>query len=217
MKTYTEDQLQQAVKKALAEAHAIFSAGMSEAFAARENEKHRTDQAEANLAEMREIAQEHSAAAASQRARANEVVACAQKVVEQVPVDAQNGGMHDSTFIKVWGDAEGGSAGRIALAEYAYKLGCAASQQTPMLTVWNGPMPESNGASNFTATLMRKGASMFDTNSYTFSRSEYPDRVRYEADCMRFLIGELAVEPFILDYDSEKHSGFKPPLTTKLG
>jgi hypothetical protein len=72
-------------------------------------------------------------------------------------------------------------------------------------------MPESNGKSNFTATLMRKGASMFDTNSYTFALSEYPDRVRYEADCMRYLIGELDRAPFILDYDADKHSGYVEP------
>lgn len=34
-----------------------------------------------------------------------------------------NGGMHASIFIKVWGDAGGGDAGRCALAEYAYDLG----------------------------------------------------------------------------------------------
>lgn len=81
----------------------------------------------------------------------------------------------------------------------------------PELTVWYGPMPESSGAQNFTATLKRKGASMFDTDSFTFSRSEYPDRVRYDADCMRYLIGELTKRPDILDYDAHKHSGYAAP------
>jgi hypothetical protein len=79
------------------------------------------------------------------------------------------------------------------------------------LEVWYGPMPESNGKSNFTATLKRKSASMFDTDSYTFQQSEYPDRVRYEADCMRYLIGDLAERPDILDYDADKHSGYIAP------
>jgi hypothetical protein len=81
----------------------------------------------------------------------------------------------------------------------------------PELTVWYGPMPESNGKSNFTAILMRKGASLFDglTGGITIARSEYPDRVRYEADRVRYLIGELKEEPDILDYDAEKHSGYQ--------
>lgn len=86
----------------------------------------------------------------------------------------------------------------------------AASVQ-PELTVWYGPMPESNGKSNFTATLMRKGASLFDTNQFTFSRSEYPERVRYDADSMRYLIGEIDTEPCVMDYDGDKHSGYVDP------
>jgi hypothetical protein len=86
----------------------------------------------------------------------------------------------------------------------------------PELTVWEGPMPESNGRSNFTATLMRKGADWMDTSGYTFTRSEYPDRVRYEADCMRFLIGELATEPWITDYDADKHSGYVSPAPSRF-
>lgn len=81
------------------------------------------------------------------------------------------------------------------------------------LTVWEGPMPESNGKSNFTAVLMRKGADLLDgiNGGFTIARSEYPGRVRYEADCVRHLVGELAKEPFILDYDSEQHSGYTAP------
>lgn len=82
------------------------------------------------------------------------------------------------------------------------------TQEPVELTVWYGSMPESNGKHNYTAMLMRKGASMFDGNEYTFQRSEYPDRVRYEADCMRHLIGEIAERPDILAYDANKHSGY---------
>lgn len=81
----------------------------------------------------------------------------------------------------------------------------------PELTVWYGAMPESNGKSNFTAILKRKDAGPFDTCHITIDRSEYPDRVRYEADRVRWIIGELAEEPFILDYDADKHSGYKKP------
>jgi hypothetical protein len=88
-----------------------------------------------------------------------------------------------------------------------------AQNALPELTVWYGPMPESNGRSNFTAVLHRKDAEGFDifTDGFQFARSEYPDRVRYEADCMRYLIGELAERPFILDYDADKHSGYIKP------
>lgn len=76
------------------------------------------------------------------------------------------------------------------------------------LTVWYGKMPESNGKSNWTAILYRKGEKIWDGVSITLDRSEYPDRVRYEADRARFMIGELEEEPCILDYDSELHSGY---------
>lgn len=79
----------------------------------------------------------------------------------------------------------------------------------PELTVWYGSMPESNGKSNWTAILCRKDAgspleSM--TSGIAIARSEYPGRVKYEADCMRYLIGELDEEPDILDYDSDTKS-----------
>jgi hypothetical protein len=81
------------------------------------------------------------------------------------------------------------------------------------LTVWENAMPESNGKSNFTAILMRKGGELHE--GITIARSEYPDRVRYEADRVRYLIGEIADEPFILDYDSDKHSGYKCPPSSQ--
>jgi hypothetical protein len=100
-------------------------------------------------------------------------------------------------------------------------LGLKYLTERPILTVWEGPMPESNGKSNFTAILMRKGGGTFlqeMTNGFTIARSEYPDRVRYEADCVRWLIGELAEEPDMLAYDADKHSGYvaPPPATSTL-
>lgn len=87
---------------------------------------------------------------------------------------------------------------------------CAGADMTDKidkLTVWYGSMPESNGKSNWTAILHRGDIA----SGMTIDRSEYPDRVRYEADRVRWLIGELADEPFILDYDADKHSGYVYP------
>ncbi len=77
------------------------------------------------------------------------------------------------------------------------------------LTVWSGSMPESNGKSNFTAILHRGDLS----KGHTIDRSEYPDRVRYEADRVRWLIGETDKEPWILDYDADKRSDYVAPAT----
>ena len=77
---------------------------------------------------------------------------------------------------------------------------------TVELTVWCGAMPESNGRMNFTAILHRKNGCI--TDGVQLSRSEYPDRVRYEADRMRYLIGEIGQRPFIGDYDASLKSDY---------
>lgn len=79
----------------------------------------------------------------------------------------------------------------------------------PELTVWYGAMPETNGKINWTAILHRKGQQIWE--GITIDQSEYPDRVRYEADRMRHLIGELPDEPDILSYDADAHSGYVKP------
>lgn len=79
----------------------------------------------------------------------------------------------------------------------------------PELTVSYGPMPESNGKTNWTAILHRKGEGMLD--GITIDRSEYPGRVLYAADRARYLIGEKPDRPFIIDYDTDKHSGYVAP------
>ena len=79
----------------------------------------------------------------------------------------------------------------------------------PELTVSYGPMPESNGKTNWTAILHRKGEGMLD--GITIDRSEYPGRVLYAADRARYLIGEKPDRPFTLDYDADKHSGYVAP------
>ncbi len=79
----------------------------------------------------------------------------------------------------------------------------------PELTVWYGSMPETNGKTNWTAMLHRKGQHPWE--GITIERSEYPDRVRYESDRIRHLIGELSEEPDILEYDADAHSGYVKP------
>lgn len=77
------------------------------------------------------------------------------------------------------------------------------------LMVFYGSLPESNGKHNYTAILHRGDIS----KGITIERNEYPDRVRYEADRLRWLIGELDQEPWVLDYDADKHSGYVGPKT----
>jgi hypothetical protein len=71
------------------------------------------------------------------------------------------------------------------------------------LQVWYGAMPESNGRTNWTAILHRGDL----VEGYTLARSEYPDRVRYDADCVHSIIsgGE---RPDILQYDGDACSGW---------
>lgn len=69
------------------------------------------------------------------------------------------------------------------------------------LTVWFGPMPESNGKTNWTAVLMPKGGHIWD--GITLDRSEFKDRVRYTADRVRYLLGEYEEEPDLLAYDED--------------
>lgn len=78
------------------------------------------------------------------------------------------------------------------------------------LTVWYGKMPESNGRENWTAILRPKAGDHMHglLDGFCFARSEYPDRVRYEADRMRWIIGELSEKPHILAYDADLHSGY---------
>ena len=85
-----------------------------------------------------------------------------------------------------------------------------AVQPAPVMTVWYGSMPESNGKQNWTASLHRKGSDPH-LHGFCFARSEYAGRVRYEADRMRWIIGELADKPNILAYDDKLHSGYVEP------
>ncbi|HID5226207.1 TPA: DUF551 domain-containing protein [Enterobacter roggenkampii] len=84
------------------------------------------------------------------------------------------------------------------------------ADRKPELTVWYGSMPESNGKANWTAILHRKGEGRC-MDGFTIDRSEYPGRVLYAADRVRYLIGEKSERPSILDYDADAHSGYVRP------
>ena len=89
----------------------------------------------------------------------------------------------------------------LAYAKLArYEAADAAPQpERKPLTVWFGAMPESNGKNNWSAIL--HNGNVFD--GFTIARSEYTDQVRYEADMVRYLIGELPGRPDILKYDGK--------------
>ncbi|MDF7702404.1 DUF551 domain-containing protein, partial [Enterobacter hormaechei] len=97
------------------------------------------------------------------------------------------------------GKAVGWNAYRAAMLQGA--------DEKPELTVWYGSMPESNGKANWTAILHRKGEGRC-MDGFTIDRSEYPGRVLYAADRVRYLIGEKSERPSILDYDADAHSGY---------
>lgn len=110
----------------------------------------------------------------------------------------------------------GPHAGSWALGPYAVTLldqiKALEGDQVPVaLSVWYGSMPESNGKENWTAILHRKGVCI--SEGITVDRSEYPERVRYEADRMLYLIGEIQDEPDILTYDANKRSDYVYPIT----
>lgn len=92
----------------------------------------------------------------------------------------------------------------VEIVEMAMLQGAAGK---PELTVWYGSMPESNGKANWTAILHRKGEGRC-MDGFTIDRSEYPGRVLYAADRVRYLIGEKSERPSILDYDADAHSGY---------
>lgn len=71
------------------------------------------------------------------------------------------------------------------------------------LTVRLTSFPESNGNRNWTALLVRKkpwDGLRGNSGGVTLAHGEMWNRVAYEAERARFLIGERATEPYIMDY-----------------
>lgn len=93
----------------------------------------------------------------------------------------------------------------------AIRAALAARQPGAQLAVWCGPMPESNGRQNWTAMMYHKRGDIFREGAMQIERCEYPDRVRYEANRLRYLIGERDEEPEIMKYDANLHSGYVEP------
>ena len=79
----------------------------------------------------------------------------------------------------------------------------------PRLTVRLEGYPESNGKRNWTALFAR--TEPFDgligsCGGITIARGEYWNRVAFEAERAKFLIGARDTEPFILDYGDDIHT-----------
>lgn len=76
----------------------------------------------------------------------------------------------------------------------------------PGLTVRLRSFPESNGKRNWTALLVRNepwGGLVGNCGGISLARGELWNRVAYEAECAKFLIGERDTEPHILDYGDD--------------
>lgn len=79
-------------------------------------------------------------------------------------------------------------------------------QEQPRLTVRLTSFPESNGKRNWTALLVRVDpwdGLIGNCGGITVDRGELWNRVAYEAERARFLIGERDTEPHILDYGDD--------------
>lgn len=78
--------------------------------------------------------------------------------------------------------------------------------QQPRLTVRLTSFPESNGKRNWTALLVRVDewdGLVGNCGGLSLARGELWNRVAWEAECAKFLIGERDTEPFILDYGDD--------------
>ena len=78
--------------------------------------------------------------------------------------------------------------------------------QQPRLTVRVQSFPESNGKRNWTALLVRVdawGGLVGNCGGITIDRGECWNRVAYEAERARLLIGERDTEPDIMDYGDD--------------
>lgn len=74
----------------------------------------------------------------------------------------------------------------------------------PELEVIIRAFPESNGKQNWTAMLVRKDRSRNglrgNAGGITIARGEYWNRVAYDAERTKFLIGAVSTEPSIMYY-----------------
>jgi hypothetical protein len=76
----------------------------------------------------------------------------------------------------------------------------------PKLTVKLMSFPESNGKRNWTAMIVREGkwnGLIGNCGGVTVAYGEFWNRVAYEAERAKLLIGERDTEPHILDYGDD--------------
>lgn len=106
-----------------------------------------------------------------------------------------------------WSDIREAWADMLAAAPAITAVPQAAEpQRQPRLTVRVQSFPESNGKRNWTALLVRVdpwGGLVGNCGGITIARGEFWNRVAYEAECARALLGERDTEPFILDYGDD--------------
>jgi hypothetical protein len=79
-------------------------------------------------------------------------------------------------------------------------------QRQPQLTVRFTSFPESNGKRNWTALLVRAEAwdgLAGNCGGILIHRSELWNRVAYEAECAKYLIGERDTQPCVMDYGDD--------------
>lgn len=96
-----------------------------------------------------------------------------------------------------------------AYLQHQAMLATPPTQGAPALTVRLCSFPESNGKRNWTAMLVRKtpwGGLVGNCGGITIAHGELWNRVAYEAECARALIGERDTEPHILDYGDDIHT-----------
>ena len=80
------------------------------------------------------------------------------------------------------------------------------AEAQPRLTVRLLSFPESNGKRNWTAMIARVdkwGGLIGNCGGITVARGEFWNRVAYEAECTKLLIGERTTQPDILDYSDD--------------
>lgn len=84
--------------------------------------------------------------------------------------------------------------------------GPAVGASQPKLKVWLTKFPESNGKTNWTALLMREepfDGLVGNGGGIQLARGELWNRVAYEAECTKYLLGLRDTEPYILDYGDD--------------
>lgn len=114
-------------------------------------------------------------------------------------------------MIKSTGQGESITLGKLfsvfgTLQEEIDKLTAEAADRRPRLTVKILSFPETNGKRNWTVLLTREepwDGLAGNCGGITISRGEFWNRVAYDAERTRFLIGERDTEPSIIDYSED--------------